>query len=166
FTCVNWNDEKYRFVVSNWIEGEHIMHFTENIAEAFGKVATKIHDISSTFQSSIFQKKSYFDGYAQFIHMLESKERACRELREYINLATYHIDCAYTSALDFIVQTDLNPLNVLWDSSEQEKGIIDFESIGYDARIEGLAFVITCYSRTERIESHEVNPSVHTHFLT
>ncbi|EEL16388.1 hypothetical protein bcere0016_30000 [Bacillus cereus 95/8201] len=165
FTFVTWNDEQYRFVLSNWIEGEHIMHCTENIAEAFGTEARKIHDISSTFQSSIFQKKSHLDGYAQFIHMLESKESACRELREYINLATYHIDCAYTSELEFIVQTDLNPLNVLWDSSEQVKGIIDFESIGYVDRIEGLAFLIKWYSRTEGIESHEVSPSVASAFL-
>ena len=126
--------------MSNWIEGEHLTHCTESIAESFGKKARKIHDISSTFQSSIFQKKSHLDGYAQFIDMLESKVSACKELREYINLATYHIECAYTSNLQFIVQTDLNPLNVLWDSSQCVKGIVDFESIGYVDRIEGLAF--------------------------
>ena len=54
FTFVTWNDEQYRFVLSTWIEGEHITHGTENIAEAFGTEARKIHDISSTFQSSIF----------------------------------------------------------------------------------------------------------------
>ncbi len=115
FTLVTWNDEQYRFVLSDWIEGKHITHCTEAIAKAFGKEVRKIHDISSTFQSSIFQKKSHLDGYAQFIDMLESKASACKELREYIDLAKYHIACAYTSELEFIVQTDLNPLNVLWD---------------------------------------------------
>lgn len=56
FTFVTWNGEQYRFVLSTWIEGEHITHCTETIAESFGKEARKIHDISSTFQSSIFQK--------------------------------------------------------------------------------------------------------------
>ena len=81
------------------------------------------------FKARFFKKKSHLDGYAQFIHMLESKASACKELREYIKLATYNIECAYTSELKFIVQTDLNPLNVLWDSSEQVKGIVDVESI-------------------------------------
>ncbi|MDZ4479185.1 MULTISPECIES: phosphotransferase enzyme family protein [Bacillus cereus group] len=165
FTIVTWNDKQYRFVLSNWIEGEHITHCTEAIAKAFGKEARKIHDISNAFQSSIFQKKSHLDGYAQFIHMLESKASACKELREYINLAKYHIECAYTSELEFIVQTDLNPLNVLWDSSEQIKGIVDFESISYVDRIEGLAFLLKWYSRTEGIHSHEVSPSVARAFL-
>ena len=165
FILVAWNEEQYRFVLSNWIEGEHITHCTENIAEAFGKEARKIHDISCTFQSSIFQKKSHLDGYAEFLKMLESKESACKELREYIDLATYHIECAYTSKLEFIVQTDLNPLNVLWDSSQQVKGIVDFESIGYVDRIEGLSFLIKWYSRTEGIHSHEVCSSVASAFL-
>ncbi|TPV41089.1 phosphotransferase enzyme family protein [Bacillus dicomae] len=165
FTLVAWNEEQYRFVLSNWIEGEHITHCTENIAEAFGKEARKIHDISCAFQSSIFQKKSHLDGYAEFLKMLESKESACKELREYIDLATYHIECAYTSKLEFIVQTDLNPLNVLWDSSQQVKGIVDFESIGYVDRIEGLSFLIKWYSRTEGIHSHEVCSSVASAFL-
>ncbi|MBL1705432.1 aminoglycoside phosphotransferase family protein, partial [Klebsiella pneumoniae] len=65
----------------------------------------------------------------------------------------------------FIVQTDLNPLNVLWDSSEQVKGIVDFESIGYVDRIEGLAFLLKWYSRTEGIHSHEVSSSVAIAFL-
>ncbi|WP_141439310.1 phosphotransferase [Bacillus cereus] len=165
FTFVAWNDEQYRFVLSNWIEGEHITYCTEAIAKAFGKEARKIHDISNAFQSSIFQKKSHLDGYARFIHLLESKASTCKELREYINLAKYHIECAYTSELEFIVQTDLNPLNVLWDSSEQVKGIVDFESIGYVDRIEGLAFLLKWYSRTEGIQSHEVSSSVASAFL-
>ncbi|WP_270607836.1 phosphotransferase [Bacillus mobilis] len=165
FTLAAWNDEQYRFVLSNWIEGEHVTHCTEAIAKAFGKEARKIHDISNAFQSSIFQKKSHLDGYTQFIHMLESKASACKEFREYINLATYHIECAYTSELEFIVQTDLNPLNVLWDSSQQVKGIVDFESIGYVDRIEGLSFLIKWYSRTEGIHSHEVCSNIAGAFL-
>ncbi len=165
FTSVTWNEEQYRFVLANWIGGEHITHCTESIAESFGKEARKIHDISRTFQSSIFQRKSHVDGYAQFTDMLEDKSWKCKELQEYIDLAKTHIKCARTSELEFIVQTDLNPLNVLWDSSQQVKGIVDFESIGYVDRIEGLAFLIKWYSRTEGIQSHEVCSSVASSFL-
>ncbi|QUG84705.1 phosphotransferase enzyme family protein [Bacillus nitratireducens] len=165
FTFVTWNGEQYRFVLSTWIEGEHITHCTETIAEVFGKEARKIHDISNTFQSSIFQKKSHLDGYGEFIKLLENKGGTCKELQRYMDLAKYHIKCAHTSDLEFIVQTDLNPLNVVWNSNQCVKGIVDFESIGYVDRIEGLAFLIKWYSRTEGIESHELCSSVARAFL-
>ncbi|KAB2460235.1 phosphotransferase [Bacillus sp. CH126_4D] len=165
FIFVTWNDEQYQFVLSTWIEGEHITHCTETMAEVFGKEARKIHDISSMFQSLTFQKKSHLDGYGEFIKLLENKSSTCKELRGYIELAKYHIECAHTSDLEFIVQTDLNPLNVIWDSNQCVKGIIDFESIGYVDRIEGLAYLIKWYSRTEGIESHEVCPKVAKAFL-
>ncbi|OOR22662.1 phosphotransferase enzyme family protein [Bacillus cereus] len=165
FTLVTWNDEQYRFVLSTWIEGEQITRCTETMAEAFGKEARKIHDLSSTFQSSTFQKKSHLDGYGEFIKLLENKSSTCKELQEYIDLAKYHIKCAHTSNLEFIVQTDLNPLNVVWNSNQCVKGIVDFESIGYVDRIEGLAFLIKWYSRTEGIESHEVCSKVARAFL-
>ncbi|MFL0405484.1 phosphotransferase enzyme family protein [Bacillus nitratireducens] len=165
FTFVTWNGEQYRFVLSTWIEGEHITHCTETIAEAFGKEARKIHDISSTFQSSIFQKKSHLDGYIEFIKLLENKSSTCKELQEYVNFAKYHIECAHTTDLEFIVQTDLNPLNIIWNSNPCVKGIVDFESIGYIDRIEGLAFLIKWYSRTEGIQSHEVCSKVARAFL-
>ncbi|HDR4764165.1 TPA: phosphotransferase enzyme family protein [Bacillus thuringiensis] len=165
FTFVTWNDEQYRFVLSTWIEGEHITHCTETMAEIFGKEARNIHDISSTFQNSTFQKKSHLDGYGEFIKLLENKGGTCKELRGYIELAKCHIECAYTNNLEFIVQTDLNPLNVLWRSSQKVKGIVDFESISYVDRVEGLAFLIKWYSRTEGMESHVVCPKVARAFL-
>ncbi|KXY46930.1 phosphotransferase enzyme family protein [Bacillus mycoides] len=165
FTCVTWNDEQYRFVLSTWMEGEHVTYCTETVAEVFGKEARKIHDISSTFQSSIFQKKSHLDGYGEFIKLLENKGGTSKELRRYMKLAKYHIECAHTSDLEFIVQTDLNPLNVIWDSNQCVKGIIDFESIGYVDRIEGLAFLIKWYARTEGIQSHKVCSKVARAFL-
>ncbi|MGN7193730.1 phosphotransferase [Bacillus mycoides] len=165
FTFVTWNGEQYRFVLSTWIEGEHITHCIEIMVEVFGKEARKIHDISSTFQSSTFQKKSHLDGYGEFIKLLENKGGTCKELPGYIELAKYHIVCAHTNDLEFIVQTDLNPLNVIWNSNQCVKGIIDFESIGYVDRIEGLAFLIKWYSRTKGIESHVVCPEVARAFL-
>ncbi|MFK4415669.1 Ser/Thr protein kinase RdoA (MazF antagonist) [Bacillus sp. RC251] len=165
FTLLTWNDEQYRFVLSTWIEGEHITHCTETMAEVFGKEARKIHDISSTFQSPIFQKKSHLDGYGEFIKLLDNKGGTCKELRGYIELAKYHIECAHTSDLEFIVQTDLNPLNVIWDSNQCVKGIVDFESIGYVDRMEGLAFLLKWYSRKEGIESHVVCAEIARAFL-
>ncbi len=105
------------------------------------------------------------DGYAEFIKMLENKSGKCKEVQEYIDLAKTHIKYACTSDLQFIVQTDLNPLNVIWDSNQCIKGIVDFESIGYVDRIEGLAFLIKWYSRIEGIQSHEVCPKVAEEFL-
>ncbi|MBY7121178.1 phosphotransferase [Bacillus sp. 16GRE42] len=165
FTFVTWNDEQYRFVLSTWIEGEHVTHCTETMAEVFGKEARKIHDISSTFQSSTFQKKSHLDGYGEFIKLLENKSGTCKELRGYIDLAKYHIGSAYTNDLEYIVQTDLNPLNVIWDANQCVKGIVDFESIGYVDRMEGLAFLIKWYSRIEGIQSHKVCSEVARAFL-
>ncbi|TXR60557.1 aminoglycoside phosphotransferase family protein [Bacillus sp. AY18-3] len=165
FTLLTWNEEQYRFVLSTWMEGEHVTYCTETMAEVFGKEARKIHDISSTFQSPIFQKKSHLDGYGEFIRLLENKGGTRKELQRYMDLAKYHIECAHTSDLEFIVQTDLNPLNVICDSNQCVKGIVDFESIGYVDRIEGLAFLIKWYSRTEGIESHEVCSKVARAFL-
>ncbi|MGZ7148802.1 phosphotransferase [Bacillus sp. BC08] len=165
FTLLTWNEEQYRFVLSTWIEGEHVTHCTETMAGVFGKEARKIHDLSSTFQSSIFQKKSHLDGYGEFIKLLENKGGTCKELQRYMNLAKYHFECAHTNGLEFIVQTDLNPLNVIWNSDQCVKGIVDFESIGYVDRIEGLAFLIKWYSRTEGIESHVVCSKVASAFL-
>ncbi|MGE1106730.1 phosphotransferase enzyme family protein [Bacillus wiedmannii] len=165
FTLLTWNEEQYRFVLSTWMEGEHVTYCTETMAEVFGKEARKIHDISSTFQSPIFQKKSHLDGYGEFIRLLENKGGTRKELQRYMDLAKYHIECAHTNDLEYIVQTDLNPLNVIWDSNQCVKGIVDFESIGYVDRIEGLAFLIKWYSRTEGIESHEVCSKVARAFL-
>ena len=164
FTLLTWNEEQYRFVLSTWMEGEHVTYCTETMAEVFGKEARKIHDISSTFQSSTFQKKSHLDGYGEFIRLLENKGGTCKELRGYIDLAKYQ-ESAHTNDLEYIVQTDLNPLNVIWDSNQCVKGIVDFESIGYVDRIEGLAFLIKWYSRTEGIQSHKVCSKVASAFL-
>ncbi|WP_263704903.1 aminoglycoside phosphotransferase family protein [Bacillus thuringiensis] len=165
FPCVTLNEEQYRFVLSTWMEGEHITYCTKTLAEVFGMEARKIHDISSTFQSSTFQKKSHLDGYGEFIKLLENKGGTCKELRGYMDLAKYHLECAHTSDLEFIVQTDLNPLNVIWNSNQRVKGIVDFELIGYVDRMEGLAFLIKWYSRTEGIESHVVCSKVASAFL-
>ncbi|MEK1830292.1 phosphotransferase [Priestia megaterium] len=56
------------------------------------------------------------------------------------------------------MQSDLNPLNILWDETDSITGIIDFEHIGYTDRIEGIAWLIKWYSRTQGIGNNEVSP--------
>ncbi|MBO1580406.1 MULTISPECIES: phosphotransferase enzyme family protein [Bacillus] len=172
FVFFTWNDEVYRFVLSEWIEGIHITYCDENIAEEFGREARRFHDISSRFQSSTFSKKSHLHGYKEFIKLLRNEvparivlSESTSVLQNYLEVAEYHIEKAYSKDLNFIMQSDLNPLNIIWDSNQKIKGIVDFESIGYGDRIEGLAWLIKWYSRTKGISSHEVCPKVAQAFL-
>jgi len=166
FAKVSWNEVDYRFLMFDWIEGRHITHCTESISYKFGIMARNFHDISLNYNCSL-SKESHFVGSMKMISMLENtiltasltKENQSI-LRDYILLAQKHIDCAYTSQLEFIMQSDLNPLNILWDKEENIVGIIDFEHIGYTDRVEGLAWLIKWYSRTKGLESHEVSPKL------
>jgi hypothetical protein len=36
-------------------------------------------------------------------------------VEEYLETTEHHIEMANTKQFDFIVQSDLNPLNVIWD---------------------------------------------------
>ncbi|WP_407639510.1 phosphotransferase enzyme family protein [Bacillus gaemokensis] len=170
FIIFTWNREIYRFVLSEWMEGSHITYCDEQIAEEFGREARKFHDISSGFQSTMFTKKSHLVGYREFIKILRNKVpqqniECNNELQSYLELAEYHIDKAHSNNLNFIMQSDLNPLNIIWNSKRKVKGIVDFESIGYGDRIEGIVWLIKWYSRTKGIDSHEVCPKVAQAFL-
>lgn len=172
FVSFIWNDEAYRFVLSEWIEGIHITYYDENIAEEFGREARRCHDISSRFQSSIFLKKSHLHGYKEFIKLLRNEvpvrnilSESTSALQSYLEVAEYHIEKAYSKDLNFIMQSDLNPLNIIWGLNQKVKGIVDFESITYGDRIEGLAWLIKWYSRTKGISSHEVCPKIAQAFL-
>ncbi|WP_459502605.1 phosphotransferase [Bacillus sp. C1] len=172
FISFIWNDEMYRFVLSEWIEGRHITYCDENIAEAFGREARKCHDISGSFESAAFIKKSHLVGYTEFIALLRNKitqqsnvSTCNKALQNYLELAEYHIATAHSDNLNFIMQSDLNPLNILWDDKRNMNGIVDFESINYGDRIEGLAWLMKWYSRTKGISSHEVCPKVAEAFL-
>ncbi|WP_129690999.1 hypothetical protein [Gottfriedia acidiceleris] len=49
---------------------------------------------------------------------------------------------AHTSQFDFIIQSDMNPLNIIWSKDDLcIKGIIDFESITYVDRTRGISLV-------------------------
>ncbi|TYS89858.1 phosphotransferase enzyme family protein [Rossellomorea aquimaris] len=172
FTTIEWGSEIYRFILFEWIEGQHITHCDKFIAEEFGKMAREIHDISSLYNSSVFPKKSHLDGYSQFAKELRNKGNTATISKDNLNLiqryveeAEHHIENSMTNEYDFIVQSDLNPLNVIWDENKRVIGIVDFESIGYSDRIEGLAWLIKWYSRTDGIHSAEFSPSAANAFL-
>jgi Ser/Thr protein kinase RdoA (MazF antagonist) len=172
FITVEWENEIYRFILFEWIEGKHITHCNEYIAEEFGKMARKFHDVSSLYKSSVFPKKSHLVGYSQFVDNLRSKVKSLETsssslimVENYLETTEHHIEKAKTNQFDFIVQSDLNPLNVIWDENKEIIGIVDFESIGYSDRIEGLAWLIKWYSRTNGIDSTEMSPIVADAFI-
>jgi Ser/Thr protein kinase RdoA (MazF antagonist) len=172
FTEIKWQNENFYFILFEWIDGQHITHGDENIAREFGKTARKFHDVSSVFTSSLFKKKSHLVGYEAFIGKLRNKiltsnisSENKKIVDEYLSVAKGQIELARTEKMDFIIQSDLNPLNVLWDEKRNVTGIVDFESIGYDDRIEGLAWLIKWYSRTEGIHSSEMSPALAEAFL-
>lgn len=162
YTRVKWEDEYYRFILFDWLEGEHITQCDENIAWKFGKMARQFHDISSAFESEVFAKKSHLIGYKQFVDQLRNKIKSSvldkTLLLDYLELAEKYIRIARSEKMDYMIQTDLNPQNVLWDENKNIIGIVDFESIGYNDRIEGLAWLIKWYSRTEGINSSNMSP--------
>ncbi|QGR00241.1 aminoglycoside phosphotransferase family protein [Paenibacillus psychroresistens] len=166
FAEIIWHGVDYRFLLFDWIEGKHITHCTESVSFKFGKIARKFHDVSFNYNCTL-PKESYIVGSMKMISILEKVLLTANItdlnqslLQEYIILAKEKIDCAYTSKLEFIMQSDLNPLNILWDNEENIVGVVDFEHIGYTDRIEGLAWLIKWYSRTKGIESHDVSPEL------
>lgn len=167
FILINDGDKEWRFLLFEWIEGEHIIHCTEPVSEKFGKLARKIHDISAKFESEVFTKESHVYGSQQFLGMIRKElgsiklmARTDELLQNYISLVEYHIEKAKSESLEFIVQSDLNNLNILWDSNGEINGIVDFESITYTDRVEGLAWLIKWYSRTHGLGSHEMSPAL------
>lgn len=150
-----------------WMEGEHITHCTEPVSEKFSKLARKIHDISVSYESDVFTKESHVYGSEQFLGIIQRELGSIKFtastdelLQNYLSLIEYHIQKAKTDSLEFIVQSDLNNLNILWDRNGEVIGIVDFESITYTDRVEGLAWLIKWYSRPYGVGSHEMSPAL------
>lgn len=40
---------------------------------------------------------------------------------EYLETIEYHLENARTKHYDFIIQSDLNPLNIIWDNNKKNK---------------------------------------------
>jgi Ser/Thr protein kinase RdoA (MazF antagonist) len=172
FHTVEWEGESYRFTLFQWIEGQHITHCDGYIAEEFGKMARRFHDVSSGYDCSVFPKTSHLVGYRQFVDQLRDKVRSMdiswdlvEMVKEYLKVTEGHLEKASTQSYDFIIQSDLNPLNIIWNDDKKVIGIVDFESIGYTDRIEGLAWLIKWYSRTRGINSSELSSTVVHSFL-
>jgi Ser/Thr protein kinase RdoA (MazF antagonist) len=165
FLVIRDEENEWRFVLFEWIAGKHITHCSEIIAERFSVMASKIHHISSMYESDVFTRKSHLEGYKQFHQLIVSEVETSsfwpyniQMLEQYLTLATYHIETAKVERMEYIIQLDLNPLNVLWSNTENINGIVDFESITYTDRVEGLAWLIKWYSRTKGIGSNEMSP--------
>lgn len=172
FTEIKVDDKNYYFILFEWIEGKHILHGNEYTSRVFGLTAREFHDVSSNFASTVFTKKSHLVGYEKFIGKLRGKIRTSNIstknltlVDQYLRIAEEHIELARTEKMDFIIQSDLNPLNVIWNENRNVTGIVDFESIGYNDRIEGLAWLTKWYSRTDGIHSSEMSPVLAEAFL-
>jgi Ser/Thr protein kinase RdoA (MazF antagonist) len=164
FLVIRDEENEWRFVLFEWIAGKHITHCSEIIAERFSDMANKIHHISSMYESEVFTRKSHLEGYEQFLQLIVSEVETSsfwpynnQMLEQYLTLATYHIETAKVERMEYIIQSDLNPLNVLWSNTENINGIVDFESLTYTDRVEGLAWLIKWYSRTKGIGSNEMS---------
>ena len=88
-----------------------------------------------------------------------------KSVHAYLSQAETHIATAGSTNLEFIVQSDLNPLNLLCDNQGRLIGIVDIESIVYTDRIEGLAWLLKWYSRPDGIQSKKFSPPLAQTFL-
>ncbi|CAG7597191.1 Stress response kinase A [Paenibacillus solanacearum] len=159
-----WNGAEYRFFLFEWIEGRHITRCTDSVAYKIGALVRRLHALAANYECAL-PKISHREGSLTFLSMLEEAASAapaeCRKLlHPYIADAQRHIGQAHRSTREYRMQSDLNPLNILWDDKEQCIGIVDFEHIGYTERIEGLAWLIKWYSRTAGLFSHHVSPAL------
>ncbi|MFD2611370.1 phosphotransferase enzyme family protein [Paenibacillus gansuensis] len=165
FTTIMFGNEEWRFVLFEWIQGNHLTYGTESIARNFGAFARRLHDVSSRFQSNVFPQVPHSKGHQTFYTMLCAHAASStfspsttHFLQSYLSEIELHIDRVKTGSHEFIVQSDLNPLNILWNQKEEITGVVDFESITYTDRVEGLAWLVKWYSRTQGVASHEMSP--------
>lgn len=172
FVSIGWKGILYRVVLFKWIEGEHITKITKNNAELVGNVVKKIHSVSSEYESVVLPKESHLYAYSKFIGQIKQKQEVIHisteileKLNSYLQIDEYHVTLAKKNNFEYIVQSDLNPLNLLWDQENRLMGIVDFESIGYTDRVEGLAWLIKWYSRTEGIGSVPMSPTLAQTFI-
>ncbi|MFS1516252.1 phosphotransferase enzyme family protein [Bacillus sp. SCS-151] len=172
FISLKCDNNLLLFILFEWIEGIHITHCNEYFAGKFGRVARRIHDVSSDFHSDELIKKSHLHGYREFINKIRENiatayisVKHLQMIEDYVMLIEHHIERSTIGNYKFIVQSDLNPLNILWDEQRSVKGIVDFESIGYVDRVEGLAWLVKWYSRTDGVHSHKMSSNVAAAFI-
>jgi aminoglycoside phosphotransferase (APT) family kinase protein len=97
--------------------------------------------------------------------MKSNSDKMKEMLTQHLRIAESHMKASSTDQHDFIVQSDLNPLNVLWDTDGTLTGIVDIESIGYTDRIEGLAWFLKWYTRVDGIGSEKISSPLASTFI-
>lgn len=170
FGKLTWEGTRYRFLLFEWMEGRHITRCTGQVAHTFGVMVRQWHTLAADYDSPL-PRVSHRDGSLKFVAMLEqasnTADSGCRgRLSAYLADARKRIEHAFQSSREYIMQSDLNPLNILWDDRGKIVGIIDCEHIGYTERVEGLAWLIKWYSRTEGLSSHEVSAELAASLLS
>ncbi|XZF74189.1 phosphotransferase [Bacillus sp. AL-1R] len=145
FLSVLIDNQPYRFILFKWIDGIHMTKFNQVITEEVGNMAAVFHKTATRYSCNSFPKTSHLIAYEGFVNRLKGELNSkdiLKEnkslLNEYLEMAKLHLKNAETDQFDFIIQSDLNPLNIIWNHDASTiKGIIDFESITYVDRIEG-----------------------------
>lgn len=173
FLSVLIENQSYRFILFKWIDGIHITKFDHMITEKVGNMAASFHETAARYKCNSFPKKSHLIAYEGFVNRLivelNSKDILKENktfLSDYLELTKLHINNAQTDQFEFIIQSDLNPLNIIWDNENLTiNGIVDFESITYVDRIEGLAWLIKWYSKTSENTSIDMSKNLVEKFM-
>lgn len=159
----------------HWIDGHHVTANTEQTAARMGQLARQLHDVSLHEQEIQFPFIDHTVTYQRWLGDLQRlsasrmPEPVQNSFQEYLTLAQQHLDTARlpkSSSLQPVISTDLNSLNVLWDSDQHIVGIVDHEHIGATDRVQDLAWLIKWYARTEGIDSHDVSGRLAKNLLT
>lgn len=163
----NFEGEYYRLILFDWIYGLHLTRITPSIAEKIGHFAREFHD---AIEQSDFDLpfSNHNDGTTEFLRILLSSIQDVRlSLQEkelldfYITKVESNIDIIQrvtNSSKNIIIQSDLNPMNILWDESNSIVGVVDFEHFCYSHRIHNYAWLLKWYSRTQGVGSHDADP--------
>ncbi|WP_214769291.1 MULTISPECIES: aminoglycoside phosphotransferase family protein [unclassified Exiguobacterium] len=150
----------------HWLDGHHVTVNTMHSAAQIGTLARQVHDLSRNYQGFHFPFVDHTVAYQRWFHDLQelsfsSMPESVRDsFQEYLSLVQQKIDTARPtnhSSSQSVISTDLNSLNVLWDTTQQIVGIVDHEHIGATDRVQNLAWLIKWYTRTEGIASHDVS---------
>jgi len=149
-----------------WMDGHHVTVNTIHTAARMGTLARQLHDVSLHQQEIRFPFIDHTVAYQRWLSDIQRlsisrmPEPVRNSLQEYLSLAQQHLDTAQHhqwSSFQPVISTDLNSLNVLWDSNQQIVGIVDHEHIGATDRVQDLAWLIKWYARTQGIDSHDVS---------
>jgi len=165
-TITDSNGQKWTCCLFHWMDGRHVTANTEQTAARMGQLARQLHDVSLRQQEIQFPFIDHTVTYQRWLGDLQRlsisrmPKPVQNSFQEYLTLTQQHLDTARhpkSSSLQPVISTDLNSLNILWDSDQHIVGIVDHEHIGATDRVQDLAWLIKWYARTEGIGSHDVS---------